>query len=56
MLIILHQLVPIIEKWLLVLGEGPTKGINDSVGAAEEKLVSTLVKQRQKFRFTLHRC
>ena len=30
-------------------GEGPSDGINDSTGAAEKKLVLTLVKQRQNF-------
>ena len=33
----------------LVLGEGPTEGINGSVGAAEKKLLLTLVKQIQNF-------
>ena len=32
-----------------VLGEGPTDGINVSTGAAEKKLVLTLVKQIQSF-------
>ena len=35
----------------LVLGEGPTQGINDSTGSAEKKLVLTLVKQIQKFAY-----
>ena len=35
----------------LVLGEGPTQGINDSAGSAEKKLVLTLVKQIQKFAY-----
>ena len=33
----------------LVLGYGPTEGINDTVRAAERKLVLTLVKQTQNF-------
>ena len=33
----------------LILGEGPTSGINDSTGEAEEKLVLASVKQIQKF-------
>ena len=33
----------------LVLGEGPTPGINDSTGATEKKLILTLVKQIQNF-------
>ena len=33
----------------LVLGGGPTEGINDSVGAAEKSLILTSVKQRQHF-------
>ena len=33
----------------LVLAEGPTKGSNDSVGAAEKNLVLTLIKQMQNF-------
>ena len=33
----------------LVLGEGPTSGIHDSTGEAEEKLVLASVKQIQKF-------
>ena len=33
----------------LVLDEGPTEGINSSVGAAGKKLLLTLVKQIQKF-------
>ena len=33
----------------LVLVEGPTQGINDSTGAAEKKLVLTLVKETQNF-------
>ena len=37
------------KKTFLVLGEGPTEGINDSVGAAEKKLVLTLAKRRQSF-------
>ena len=35
----------------LVLGEGPTQGINDGTGSAEKKLVLTLVKQIQKFAY-----
>ena len=35
----------------LVLGEGPTQGINDSTGAAEKKLVLTLVKETQNFAY-----
>ena len=34
----------------LILGEGPTSGINDSTGKAEEKLVLASVKQIQKFK------
>ena len=33
----------------LVLGEGPTQGINDSTGSAEKNLVLILVKQIQNF-------
>ena len=33
----------------LVLGEGPTQGINDSTGSAEKNLVKILVKQIQNF-------
>ena len=33
----------------LVLGEGPTEGINNSVGAAEKNLALTLIKQIQNF-------
>ena len=50
MLVILHYLIPIIIKnHFLVLGEGSTKGINDSVKAAKKKkkIVVPLVKQRQ---------
>ena len=32
-----------------ILGEGATQGIDGSVGAAEKKLVFTLVKQIQNF-------
>ena len=40
----------IIEKNnFLVLGEGPTQDINDSTGAAENKLVLTLKKQIKNF-------
>ena len=35
----------------LVFGEGPTQGINDSTGAAEKKIVLTLVKQIQNFAY-----
>ena len=31
----------------LLLGEGPTEGINDSTGVAEKNLILTLVKQGQ---------
>ena len=37
------------KKNFLVLGEGPTDGINDSTDAAEKKVVLNLVKQRQNF-------
>ena len=33
------------KKNFLVLDEGPPFGINDSIGAAEKKIVLTLVKQ-----------
>ena len=47
MLVILHYLIPIIIKnHFLVLGEGSTKGINDS---AKEKLTVPLAKQKQNF-------
>ena len=43
-----HQLILIIlKKFFLVLGEGPTEGIDGSVGVAEKKSVLTLIKQRQ---------
>ena len=49
MLIIVRHLILIIER-IIVLGEGPTQGINNSTGAAEKKLVNlTLVKQMQDF-------
>ena len=48
-LIIVRHLILIIER-IIVLGEGPTQGINNSTGAAEKKLVNlTLVKQMQDF-------
>ena len=34
------------KKYFLVLGEGPIKGIKDSVGATEKKVELTLVKER----------
>ena len=37
------------KNGFLVLGEGPTEGINDSVGAAEKSLILTSVKHRQHF-------
>ena len=46
MLIIVHHLILMIEKKNLVLGEGPTQGIN---GTVEKKIVLTLVKQIQNF-------
>ena len=50
MLIIFHNLILIIQKNnFLVLREGPTEGINGSVGTAEKNLVLTLVKQIQTF-------
>ena len=50
MLIIFHNLISIIQKNnFLVLGEGPTEGINGSVGTTEKNLVLTLVKQIQTF-------
>ena len=50
MLILVHYLILIIKKNnFLVLGEGPTQGINDSTGATEKKLILTLVKQIQNF-------
>ena len=33
----------------LVLAKGPTKGINDSIGAVGKKLVLTLAKKRKDF-------
>ena len=45
-LIIVHHLILMIEKKNLVLGEGPTQGIN---GTVEKKIVLTLVKQIQNF-------
>ena len=50
MLIIPHHLIPVTKKnKFLALDEGPSEGINDSLGAAEKKKVLTLVKQRQNF-------
>ena len=52
LLIIAHHLIIIIEKnKFLVLGEGPTQDINDSTGAAENKLVLTLKKQIKNFAY-----
>ena len=46
----MYNLTLIIEKSkILILGEGPTTGINDSTGEAEEKLVLAPVKQIQTF-------
>ena len=42
------------ENNFLVLGEGPTKCINNSVGVAENNSVLILVKQRQNFVLSLH--
>ena len=48
MLIILYHVFTDNRKYnFLVLGEGPTFGINGSHGAAGKKLVLTLVKQIQ---------
>ena len=33
----------------LLLGGGPTDGINDGTGVAEKEILLTLVKQRQNF-------
>ena len=39
-LMIFHHLILIVEKnTFLVLGEGPTQGINDSTGAAKKKRI-----------------
>ena len=35
-MIILHHLIMVIKKESLMLGEGPTDGINDRIGAAEK--------------------
>ena len=49
-MIIVHHLILIIKKNnFLVLGEGPTQGINDSTSAAGKKLVLNLVKQIPNF-------
>ena len=54
MLVILHYLIPIIIKnHFLVLGEGSTKGINDSAKAAK-KINSTFSKAKTKFCLSLH--
>ena len=45
-LIIDHHLILIIN---FLLSEGSTDSINDSTGAAEKKLLLSLVKQRQSF-------
>ena len=37
------------KNYFLVLGEGPNKGIDVSIGAGEKKLVLTLGKKRQNF-------
>ena len=55
MLVIIHYLIPIIIKnHFLVLGEGSTKGINDSVKAAKKKKnSSTFSKAKTKFSLSL---
>ena len=52
LLIIVHHLIIITEKTnFLALVEGPTNGINDSAGAAEKKLVLTLVNLIQNLQY-----
>ena len=51
--IIFHHLIPVIKK-LLVLGEGPAEGINDSVNAAEKKNSINFSKAKAKFCLSLH--
>ena len=46
-LIIVHPYTNNRKNNFLVLGEGPNEGINNSTGAAEKKLVLTLVKRIQ---------
>ena len=50
MFIIIHHLILIIGKiTFLILGEGPTYGINGSIGSPEKSLVLILLKQPQNF-------
>ena len=50
MFIIIYHLILIIGKiTFLILGEGPTYGINRSIGSSEKNLVLILLKQPQNF-------
>ena len=50
MFTIIHHLILIIGKiTFLILGEGPTYGINRSIGSSEKNLVLILLKQPQNF-------
>ena len=50
MFIIIYHLILIIGKiTFLILGEGPTYGINQSIGSSEKNLVLILLKQPQNF-------
>ena len=53
MLIIPHHLILIIKK-TLVFGKGPTKGIDDSIGAAEKLFSINFSKAKTKFCLSLH--
>ena len=52
MLIILHHIDN--QKNNLVFGEGPNDGINDSTGAAKNKVSINFSKAKTKFFLSLH--
>ena len=54
MLIIVHHLILITKNDFLILGDGPTFGINGSFGASEKTIGINFSKETAKFSLTLH--
>ena len=52
-MLIAHHFILIIQK-VTFLGEGPTEGINGSVGTAEIKFSINFSKANTRFRISLH--
>ena len=52
-LIIVHHLILIMENFL-VLGEGPTQGINEGTGSAEKTISISFNQASTKFYLSLH--